>query len=416
MRLSERGAIRRAIAGGGFHLYPAGRLLDLIKAGLQGDELRSDFSRELTPEKVLRAKEPEGVHAREIFKDDIELLAGRLREMDGEYDIERAFDKMMEAAPAMARRYYGIEGFEAQRPKVVEYYFEGMNDLYKDGDWFAFNVNSVESKEMGVPVGTYFKRDQVTPGHPEFVSLHEANHAMQEKAYLPADVQHYVPWLDEGLADAMARMMLVRATADWKLMGLLKRLRTEVEVTDPRKATYHFAEETAALMLIRGRLPFVKAFMSARKREPHSIDYGSMGRAIRDGVDPHIAAIQAYRGNLEKSFQKKLERDETRFRKEADLDGNDLRALMMFLATERPSCLTPSEYKAALWISDAAKGAGAEGTVPQEAVPEGFMDGISELAAKYFVVKKEIDGKVVYDPGGGGLPHRLGIGEIRCSY
>lgn len=416
MRLSERGAVRRAIAEGGFHLYPAGRLLDFIKAGLTDDELRADFDAATTPEKVLRAKEPEGENAREVFKKDLGLLAKRLGKMDAEYNIELAFDRMMEAAPAMARRYYGIEEFEAPRPKVVEYFFEGYNDLYRDGDWFAFNVNSVESKEMGVPVGTYFKRDQVTPGHPEFVSMHEANHAMQERAFLSKDAHHYVPWFDEGMADAFSRMMLVRATGDWKLMKLLKRLKSEVEVTDPRKATYHFGEETATLMLLRGRLPFAKAFMAARKREPHSIDYSLLGQAIREGVDPHIAVVQAYKGSLEKSFLKKIERDETKFRKEADLDGGDLKALTMFLATERPACLEPAEYNAALWIADEVQSSEGENLIPEQSVLEGHRTGVAKLAAKYFIVKKEVEGNVVFDPFGGGLPYRLGIGEIRCSY
>jgi hypothetical protein len=205
MRLSERGAIRRAIAEGGIHLYPAGRLMDFIKAGLAGDELRGDFEKTTTAEKVTRAAGPEDASAREIFKRDIGLISERLSKMEPNYDIESVFDRMMEAAPQMAHRYYGIEDFEAPRPKVLEYYFEGYSDLYKDGDWFAFNVNSAESKEMNVPIGTYFKRDQVTPGHPELVSMHEANHAMQERAFLSKNAHQYVPWLDGRLeADGVA--------------------------------------------------------------------------------------------------------------------------------------------------------------------------------------------------------------------
>jgi len=455
MRLSERGAIRRAIAEGGIHLYPAGWLMDFIKAGLAGDELKGDFDRTATSEKVARAAGPEDAGAREIFTRDIALVSERLKKMEPEYDIESVFSRMIEAAPQMARRYYGIEDFEAPRPKVLEYYFEGYSDLYRDGDWFAFNVNQAESKEMNVPVGTYFKRDQVTPGHPELVSMHEANHAMQERAYLPKDSNHYVPWLDEGLADAFARMMLVRATGDWKLMKLLKRLRTEVEVSDPRKATYHFGEETVILMLMRGRLPFARALMSARKREPYAIDYGFFGQAIREGVDPHIALVQSYRGQLEKSFLKKMERDETKYRKEADFDSTDLKALAMFLASERPACLKPSEYLAALWISEKITKAPKEQLIPSSTLPKGeeaesvklvpcsevseavwtktpgietrvvmreseipdeHKAGVAKLAANYFVVKKEVAGEVVYDPYGGGLPYRLGVGEIRCSY
>ena len=454
MRLSERGAIRQAIAAGGLCLYPSGRLLELIMAGLPGDELKGDFEPGTTAEKVARAKEPEDVAAREVFKKDIGIISERLASMGTDYDIESIFDRMVEAAPAMASRYYGIEGFEVPRPKVVEYFFEGFNDLYKDGDWFAFNVSQAESKEMDVPVGIYFKRDQVTPGNPELGSLHEANHAMQEKAYAADAGHHYVPWFDEGMADAMARMMLVRATGDWKLMELLKRIKSEIEVADPRKATYHYGEEIAILMLMRGRLPFVKAFMAARKREPFAIDYDLLGSAIREGVDPHVAAIQAYKGKLEKSFLKKMERDETRYRKSADLDGQDLKVLAMFLASERPACLPPDEYKAAMWIADAAVGSPKERHIPKRSlpkdvtaeeelvacskipekawdkapgietkvvireseIPDELKAGVAKLAAKYFVVKKEVGGEVVYDPYGGGLPYRLGVGEIRCSY
>jgi hypothetical protein len=237
-------------------------------------------------------------------------------------------------------------------------------------------------------------------------------------------------------------------------MELLKRIKSEIEVSDPRKATYHFGEEIAILMLMRGRLPFVKAFMAARKREPFAIDYDLLGNAIREGVDPHVAAVQAYKGKLEKSFLKKMERDETRYRKEADLDGQDLRVLAMFLASERPACLGTGEYKAAMWIADAAVKAPRERHIPKRSlpkdvnlegdlvacskipesvwektpgietkvvireaeIPDDLKAGVAKLAAKYFIVKKEVAGEVVYDPYAGGLPYRLGVGEIRCSY
>jgi hypothetical protein len=453
MKLSERGAIRSAIADGGFHLYPAGRLMELLLASLNGDNMRGDFDPSTTVEKISRVRGPLDPIAADLFQRDMDLLKTRLKTMEPEYDIESVFDRMMQAAPDMAKRYYGIEGFEALRPKVVEYFFEGYNDLYKDGDWFAFNVNQAESKELTVPVGTYFKRDQVSPGHPEFTAMHEANHAMQERAFTPEGVHHYVPWLDEGLADAMARMMLVRATGDWKLMSKLKRFKSEVEVTDPRKSTYHYGEETALLMLIRGRLPFVKAFMGARRREPYSIDYNFLGEAIKEGVDPHVAVVQSYKGGLERSFLKKIERDETKFRKDADLDNSDLKVLSMFMASERPACLSPAEYKAAIWITGEIQKNPCEHHVPSDAVPSNpnqeslipcsslaadiwkkiagletkivvkdssvpseLKEGIAHLTAKYFILKKTIGDELVYEPYGGGLPYRLGSGEIRCTY
>ena len=143
----------------------------------------------------------------------------RLESMEPQYNIEKIFSKMAKLLPMLAKRYYGLEEFEPVIPQVVEYYFEGFNELYKDGDWFAFNVNRSESKELGVPVGTYFKRDQIAPGHPELTTLHEANHAMQDAAGLADDMHHYIPWFDEGFADAIGRMMLYRATGDESLLG-----------------------------------------------------------------------------------------------------------------------------------------------------------------------------------------------------
>ncbi len=409
MRLSERGAIRSAIADGGFHLYPAGRLLELIQAAFPGDGLRGDFDPAATAEKVGRVQGPSDPQAAAIFARDRELLLQRLLAIPPEYDIEAVFDRMMEAVPAMARRYYGIEGFAAPRPRVLEYYFEGMNDLYRDGDWFAFNVSKAESAELSVPVGTYFKRDQVAPGHPEFVALHEANHAMQELTALPEGRHHYVPWLDEGMADVMARMMLLRATGDEPMMLKLKRFRTEIEISDPRKATYHYGEETAALLLLRGRLPFLRALMAARRRDPEGIDWNALAVMLREGIDPHVAAVKSCRHLPSAAWLKRLERDEVRFRSQGDLDATDLRSLTLFLATERPACLPAGEYAAALWLA-------ARTEVREAEVPEELREGAAALAAKYFVIKKEVAGEKVYDPAGGGLPYRLGCGELRCAY
>lgn len=367
---------------------------------------------------------------------------------------------MAESLPAAAKKYYGIDGFEPVKPQIVEYFFEGFNDMYKDADWNAFNVDSNESREMNVPVGTYFKRDQVSPGQPEFGVMHEANHVMQELAGKPSGAHHYVPWLDEGLADMFGRMMLFAATEDEKLLKKVKKFRTEVEVTEPRKITYHYGEETAALLLLRGRLPLVKALLKARQKDPYSIDWNSLAQSIKRGVDPHIGIVTAYCGSKKETFQKQLERDETAFRKEADLNQADLRILTMFIATQRPATLPAVEYRAALWFAgEAAKEPSPHFTDPA-AIPEAFRsqiadwkpdaliplssipeavfkkvgglktkilirasdvpeelkNGADSLANNYFVIKRKIGESEVYEPYGGGLPYRLGSGELRCEW
>lgn len=460
MRLSERGAIKSAIADGGFHLYPAGRLLDIIKEGISGDNLNGDFDPVSTVQKIAGLKGPEDGIAREIFERDVALLRDRLSKMNPEYDIESVFDRMIEAMPMLAKRYYGIDGFEAPRPKVIEYYFEGHNDLYKDGDWIAFNVNSMESKELNVPVGTYFKRNQVSPGMPEFVTMHEANHAMQEKVATTTDYHNYIPWMDEGIADILGRMMLFRATENEDLMMKVKNFFLEVEVIDPRKVTYHYGEETAALILMRGRLPFLKTLMKARKDDMFSIDWNAFANMIKGGLDPHIALVRSHIGKKLDSFKKKIERDEKSFRAEADLDQMDLRIISMFLASQAPARISPAEYKAALWIADETakrpsphhvdanvideklrgKVAGwqADSAIPASSVPanvwegspaldikiliresdvpEAIRAGVSSLAAMYFIIKRQLGNEIYYEPYGGGLPYRLTTGEVRCNY
>jgi len=460
MILSERGAIRAAIADGGFHLYPAGRFIDYIKQALQGDDLKGNFDPVRTKEKISAIPAPQDEHAGAVFEQDRSLLLDRLQELRPEYNIELVFGKMAECLPAMAKRYYGIEAFTPVTPKIVEYYFEGHNDFYRDSDWIAFNVNEAESHELNVPVGTYFKRDQVSPGHPEFTVMHEANHAMQEIAALPPGVHHYVPWLDEGLADAFGRMMLFAATEDETLLRRIKIFRTEIEVTDPRKVTYHYGEETAALLLLRGRLPFVKAVCRARKESPYDIDWNGFAAAIKHGIDPHIAIVTAYGGSKKDHFQKRIAKNEAEFRKESDLSQSDLRVLTMFLATQPPAVIPASEYRAALWLAEevqkdpsphfvdcAAIPEGLRSQVPEwksdallraSAIPEGlwkkvagirmkivikasdvpenFRAGADALANSYFVIKRRIGETDVYEPYGGGLPYRLGSFELRCAW
>ncbi len=460
MILSERGAIRSAIADGGLHLYPAGNLMELILKELSGDDLRGDFDPAKTIEKLSAIIGPSGELARELFHCDMEVVIDRLEVMEPTYNIEKIFSTMAELLPMLAKQYYGIENFEPVIPQVVEYYFEGFNELYRDGDWFAFNVNRAESKELGVPVGTYFKRDQIAPGHPELTTLHEANHAMQDAAGLADTMHHYIPWFDEGFADAIGRMMLYRATKNDGLLAKVKNFRTEVEVTDPRKVTYHYGEETAALILLRGRLPFFRALMAARKRDPFKIDWDGFAKLIKSGIDPHIAIIQSYIGGKRGVFQKKFEREEMKFRKEGDLDQGDIRVLTMFLATQSPASLPAEDYAAAIWLRDAAvnarerfffdpkaiplnlrstipdwnseklvpggsitdavwkkvKGLSIKALIPEEDIPDHLRDGVAKLASMYFILKREIGDVVVYEPYGGGLPYRLDTGEVRCVY
>jgi hypothetical protein len=434
--------------------------MDTIRAELPGDELKGDFDPVKTTNKLSRIVGPQGDAARELFHRDMEVVMDRLSSMEPKYRIEKIFSKMSESLPMLAKKYYGLDEFEPVIPQVVEYYFEGFNELYKDGDWFAFNVNRAESKELGVPIGTYFKRDQIAPGHPELTTLHEANHAMQDAAGLADAGHHYIPWFDEGFADAIGRMMLYRVTEDETLLGKTKNFRTEVEVTDPRKVTYHYGEETATLILLRGRLPFFKALMSTRKKDPFLIDWNAFSKFIKDGFDPHIAIVKAYAGTKAEAFRKRFDREETKFRKDGDLDQKDMRVLTMFLATQAPACLSAEEYAAATWLKEAAlnarerfafdpeaiptalragiadwsadkpvpgtsitatvwkktKGLGIKALIPESEIPEHLMEGVAKLASMYFILKREIGGEVVYEPYGGGLPYRLETGEVRCSY
>jgi hypothetical protein len=251
--------------------------------------------------------------------------------------------------------------------------------------------------------------------------MHEVNHAMQDLAACPEGLHHYVPWFDEGLADMLGRMMLFRVTKDEVLTAKVKRFRTEIDSLDPRKAAYSYADQIATMLLMRGRLPFAKALMRARKREPLSIDWSRLGERICEGVDPHVAVLESYVGSKRAAFQKKIERDEKAFRKGPDLDSADLRVLAMFLACERPSCLAPEEYAAALWLAgETAKAADPEQAfrtaIAESDVPAEHRDGTAKLASMYFITKREEDGRIVYSPYGGGLPYRLGSGEIRCTY
>jgi len=458
MKLSERGAIRSAIADGGFHLYPAGKLIDIIISKLSNDNLSDNFNPSTIMDKLSSITMEVSGASKILFDEDMALLKDRLSKVSPEYDIDSVFNKMIDIMPTLAKRYYDIDDFSAPRPQVVEYYFEGYNDMYKDGDWTAFNVNVMESKEMNVPVGTYFKRSQVSPGAPEFVAMHEANHAMQERAAVSNKFNHYVPWMDEGSADILARLMLFRATEDENLLMKLKRFFTEVEVTDPRKVTYHYGEETMSLVLLRGRLPFLKALMKIRRSDPFSVDWNAFANMIKEGFDPHVAIIKSHDDKKGASFLKKLERMETAFRKGPDLDKMDLKILSMFLATQPPACVSADEYRAALWLANEIKRTPNPHFVEAEAlstdfvkentgdnamisvesvkaeawkkfpelklkiliresdIPNDMKDAVSSLAAKYFIVKRMIGDEIAYETYGGGLPYRLGTGEIRCTY
>ena len=460
MRLSERGAIKSAIAMGGFHLYPAGKLLNIIQEGLSGDNLQGDFQPETTVTKIKSVSGPADKLAGNVFEKDKTLLIERILKINPEYDIDSVFDKMAEALPKLAKKYYGIEDFEPIRPSVVDYYFEGHSDVYKNADWSAFNVNSVESKELSVPVGIYFKKSQVTPGMPEYVTMHETNHMMQEKVATPNGYHHYIPWFDEGFADVFGKMMLFRATEDENMLLKLRYFRCEIDIMDQRKVTYSFGEETALLTLMRARLPFTKALMTIRKENTYDLDWNKYANLIKQGHDPHVAVLKAYTGKKIDTFRKKIERSELKFRNEGDLDQMDLRIISLFLSSEAPAKLKPLEYNACIWIADEIKkrpcphfvdpeiipekyrakiadytidAAIPADKIPAEAwekapeisvkilveesaVPEQFKQGLDKLSDMYFVIKRKIGDKFYYEPYGGGLPYRFGTGEIRCDY
>lgn len=460
MILSEYGAIKSAISEGGFILYPAGKLLNIIKDELSGDELLDNFDPNRTVEKISRIVGPSDPAAKPLFTSDMGLLCKRLSVMKAEYDIDAVFDGASSHVSTMAKRYYGIDKIEIPRPQVVEYFFEGHNDVYKNAKWSAFNVDRSESRDLGVPVGVYFKRTSVSPGYTEYCFLHEANHAMQEIAFQPDGYHYYVPWLFEGLADVLARLMLFRMTGDDVLMTRLKNYRTEDDLGNPRRTTYYFGEQICLMMLLRGRLPFMKAFMRAVKREPFVIDWDSFGKMVLAGWDPHIAIASAHVGSKVDVFRKRLEKDEALFRKEADFDQADLRILSMFLTTQAPACIPPDEFVASRWIMNELMkrpsphyvdpqiipekmradidGWSADVPLPVSAVPESAWEKYPEIGIKilisekdipveikqkvdaladnYFIIKRKIGESIVYEPYGGGLPYRLGVGEVRCTY
>lgn len=295
---------------------------------------------------------------------------------------------------------------------------------------------------------------------PEYVTMHEANHVMQEKVCVPLGIHHYIPWMDEGLADVLGKMMLFRATGDEKLITKVKNFRTEIDVGDPRKVTYHYGEETALLVVLRGRLPFVKALMHARQKDPMSINWNMFAGLIKQGFDPHVAVVKAFNGTNVDAFKKRFESDEKKFRSEADLDQTDLRVIATCLATTPPATISAGQYKAALWISreiennypnhfvessvlppallqkigeennhSAVKCShisadmwkkhpvmGLKILVAEESVPSELKDSIEKLSDAYFILKRKIGDKIFFEPYGGGLPYRLGTGEIRCKY
>lgn len=459
MKLSERGALRAALADGRYAVYPAGRLLELVTKTLGGDALRDDFEPERTVAKLEKARGELSGAGAEVVLADLAQLAERVATLPVSYDIDAVFDAMMAAVDAMAKRYYGVEGIVVPRPRVVEYYFEGFSELYRDGDWFAFNVSQAESLELGVPVGTFFKRSQVSPGQAEFTAFHEANHVMQEAAMLPEGVHQYVPWLDEGLADALGRLMLLRATKDEQLLGRVRAFRTEIEVTDPRKVTYHHGEQTALLLLLQGGLPLCKSLMRVRRAEPFSVDWAALARQLRAGAEPRAAVSEAAQADARVRVKSFLAHGEERFRGLGELDDLDRKAIRAFLGTQPPACIPAAEYEAARWLAAQLEGergrlwldpaavpeaerAKVDGwredaplrpaAVPAELwqkapalelkllvarddVPAAMREAADKLGAQYFVIKRQIGQTLVYEPHGGGLPCRLATGEVRCA-
>lgn len=450
MILSERGAIKAAICDGNYHIYPAAKLIEHIKSRLPGEDFRGDFNREKIIAKIRSVSIEGDSRTKAILKEDLDSLCTRLKKIDPEYDIESIFKKMEQSLPEMAMRYFGIRDYKPVKTEVIEYFFEGYNDVYKDADWNAFNVDEAESKEYNVPVGIYFKRSQVAPGYPEYVVMHENVHQFTAPASMDELTHYYVPWVMEGFADTFGFLMLYRATKDFELVRRTKKLALEFDVMDSRKATYHFESNIASLFTSSAGLPFTKAFLDIIARDRRNLDFTGIGNSLMAGVGAFDAVITGYTGDEREAFKKHLRTSEEEYKSAGDFNDDDRMMLRYFSSREAPSTLKPPEYRAAIWLVkelmentgahyvhtkllDGKYGGelvkiGAIGEAAWKAVPKGhnsflvlkddippdLQEAAETLGNYFFIVKKEFSGKVYFDVYGGGLPYRVGTGEIRC--
>lgn len=450
MILSERGAIKAAICDGGYHIYPAAKIVAYIKDHLPNEEFRGDFDPKKTVKKIRSVKIEGDEHTKTVITEDINLLCSRLQKMDPEYNIESVFKKMSADLPKMAKLFFNIDGYKPVHTQVVEYFFEGYNTLYKDADWNAFNVDAAESKEYNVPIGIYFKRSQVAPGYPEYVVLHENVHQFTASSRMDNTTHYYVPWIDEGFADTFGYLMLYKTTKDLGLVSRTKYLAVEFDVLDSRKATYHYETAIASQFISNGGLPFTKAFLKVLSTELPNLDLSEIGRSVLKGKTSITATIDGFLGENKNEFRERLLRYQAEFSSQGNFDDDDLKILRFFSLTQAPATLNPPEYRAAIWLINELnnnteshylhskflpnneqneiiqiKTVGKKSwdklpkghnsfLVCRDDIPSDLQAPIDALGNYFFVVKKEYNGKTYYDVFGGGLPYRMSTGELRC--
>ncbi len=446
MILSERAAIVTALADGGFHIYPAGKLNELIKKYTEGDTLQGNFERHKTIEKVRLALSKYlkgGKHA--ALESDFDLLCKRLNDFDPNYDFENEVEAITKKLPTLAKRYFGIDGYQSVYSKIVEYYFEGFNEMYKDADWYAFNVNDVEAREMKVSVGTYYKRSWIMPFNTAWAIVHENIHQMHRSVSQPAGSDRYVPWICEGIADVFGVLMLYKVGGNKNKIAMMKRFVEEVEVLNPRKAAYYYGFRIVMELLRNSGLGFMRALFEMTKEDVYGINWDVLAHGVQNGVLAHKLIPYIYLGEDKAAFERKFLKLEEEYSKKFKLDEGDQEVLSLFATMQPPSVITEAEYASAMWLKKqsiekmeenwivteqdklirvkdvAAKerekieGFNEKVVIMEADVPKELVDGTKELCKKYFVVQREVEDKMVLSVWRGGLPFRLGCGEVRCE-
>lgn len=444
MQLSERAAIVSAIAEGGFHVYPAGKLNELIKKYSDGDTLQGNFDPVKTVEKVRLAyskyekKNP-------VLDEDFNLLCKRLKDFNPVYDFETEVETISKKLPALAKKYFGLNKFESANSKIVEYFFEGFADLYRDADWYAFNVNSVESKEMNVPIGTYYKRSWIVPLYTPWAIIHENIHQMHHAVSAPPGSDRYVAWILEGVADVYGILMFHKIIGNKNRTVMIKRFVEDVQVLDPRKAAYYYGFRIVLELIRNSGLGFMMALFNMTKDDLYSVNWDVLANGVRNGVLPHKLVPYLCSGEEREAFEHKFFKLEKEFSKIFKLDDDDMEVLRLFATMQPPSVITPEEYSAAIWIKkqsienmeenwveiedgklvqvkeisvDERKkivGFNEKVVVLNDVVPKEFALGVKELCKKFFIVQRDVGDKVVISCWRGGLPFRMGCGEIRCA-
>ncbi len=446
MQLSERAAIVSAIVDGKFHIYPAGKLMELIKKTCSGDRLDADFDRVRTVEKIKKISLSQfDADTKAILEDDLTALCKILAEMDNKYDFEGEIAAITSKLPPLADLYFGIKNFKSEPVVMVEYYFEGYNDLYKNSDWYAFNVDPVESAQMKVPVAAYYKRSWIMPFSTPHSIIHENIHQMQALSIIPKGEHRYVPWFDEGMADVVSLMMFYKITNDRKRFFKIKKFMSEVEVLATRKATYAYAFRLFGRLIGMAGWPFFRALAEIYGKYYFDIDLNVLADGIIQGVEPRDLIGRTYKGAEKNAFEREFGEIEKKHLKSGGIEEKDLEVLNIFAVMQPPAALSAAEYRAALWFNEQVTkfaekhlakveldklqpvkdfssearnkiaGFNEKVVVLEKDIPAELKAGAEELGNKYFAVKSEIGGKVIFDAWFGGLPFRLGCGEIRCE-